>query len=71
MSSRLDRYKAMRDKWEQADEAVANNQSYEIDGRKLTRADADAITSKLRYYEGKIARLERGGIQFTRGVSGE
>lgn len=71
MSDMLDRYERLLDKWLEADEAVANNQSYEIDGRKLTRADADAITEKIKFYQRRIARTQRGGMRVTRGVASE
>ena len=43
--------------WLDADSKVATGQSYEIAGRKLTRADAGEITSKIEYWNNKVAEL--------------
>jgi len=43
--------------WLNADAAVATGQSYEIAGRKLTRADAGEITNKLDYWNAKVVTL--------------
>jgi hypothetical protein len=43
--------------WLAADTAVASGQSYEIAGRRLTRADAGEITSKIEYWNNKVIQL--------------
>jgi hypothetical protein len=43
--------------WLEADAAVARNQSYSIGNRTLTRADAEAITSKIDYWQRKVTEL--------------
>lgn len=42
--------KANLDLWIEADQKVAKGQSYEIDGIKVTRADADLISKKIDYW---------------------
>lgn len=44
-------------KWIAASEAVANNQSYSIAGRSLTRADASDIREMIDYWQGWVNRL--------------
>lgn len=46
--------------WIEADQAVARNQSYSINGRSLTRADAGEITEKIKFWETKAVNLQRG-----------
>jgi hypothetical protein len=48
------------DAWIAADKACAKGQSYEISGRKLTRADAAQITEKIKYYQAMVTRLASG-----------
>lgn len=43
--------------WLEADTMVASGQSYEIAGRKLTRADAATITEKIEYWDKKVTQL--------------
>lgn len=43
--------------WIEADTKVATGQSYEIAGRRLTRADAAEITRKIDYWNGKVISL--------------
>lgn len=43
--------------WLAADAAVATGQSYEIAGRRLTRADAAEVTKKLDYWNNKVVTL--------------
>lgn len=43
--------------WLTADANVAAGQSYEIAGRRLTRADAAVITQKIDYWNAKVANL--------------
>lgn len=45
--------------WLAADTAVAAGQGYEIAGRKLTRANATEITSKIKFWNGEVALLTR------------
>ena len=54
--------------WLAASEAVANSQSYEIAGRKLTRADAAEIRKMINYWAGKEGALARGGVKMRRAV---
>lgn len=44
--------------WLEADAAVAQNQSYSIAGRSLSRADAATITEKIKYWNGMVKQLE-------------
>lgn len=43
--------------WIDADTKVASGQSYEIAGRRLTRADAAEITRKIDYWNSKVVGL--------------
>lgn len=43
--------------WIDADTKVASGQSYEIAGRRLTRADAAEITGKIEYWNNKVISL--------------
>jgi hypothetical protein len=45
--------------WLAASTAVAGNQSYEISGRKLTRANAAEIQKMVDYWNGQVIRLSR------------
>lgn len=47
--------------WYAASLAVAKSQSYEIEGRKLTRVDADEIRKQIDYWEMRVAQAKRGG----------
>lgn len=47
--------------WLEADAAVANNQSYSINGRSLTRADAATISEKIDFWQAKVSILSRKG----------
>lgn len=62
----LARAKAQLELWLAADAKTAKGQSYSIDGRTLTRADAGAITAKIDYWQHKVNTLS--GTQ-RRGVS--
>lgn len=47
--------------WRAADaEVAAVGQSYQIRGRTLTRADAETIQRRIRFYEGRINSSSRG-----------
>ena len=48
---------AQLQRWLDADAAVARSQSYEIDDRKLTRANAAEITNKIDYWNRKVQSL--------------
>lgn len=51
--------------WEAASLALANNESYSINGRTLTRADMADVERALTYW-GRQQRLNsRGGIRVT------
>lgn len=45
--------------WLEADASVASGQAFSIEGRSVTKADANAITSKIRFWETKVAQLSR------------
>lgn len=49
------------DAWLAASLAVANNQSYSIGGRTLTRADAATIRDNIEFWEGRVNKAARGG----------
>lgn len=46
--------------WIEAEAAVATSQSYQIGTRRLTRADADVITDKIKFWRREVERLECG-----------
>lgn len=50
----------MLDLWIGADRAVASGQSYTIGGRSLTRANAQEITEKIKFYSSLVGSLSRG-----------
>ena len=56
--------------WLDASLKVASNQSYEIDGRRLTRADAGEIRNQIDYWDRKVKSLTRGGARLRTGVPG-
>lgn len=61
------------DDWIAADAAVAQNQSYTIGGRSLTRAHASEIRQNIDYWERKVNNLSRsksGGARVRYGVNG-
>jgi len=45
--------------WIAADTAVSKNQSYTMDDRTLTRAHASEVRENLRFWENKVAILQR------------
>jgi hypothetical protein len=45
------------DAWLAASAAVARNQSYEIDGRRLMRADAAEIRNQIEFWDRKVKEL--------------
>ena len=47
--------------WLAASAAVAGNQSYEIAGRRLTRANAQDIQNKIDFWDRKCRVLSGGG----------
>lgn len=51
--------------WLEAEEAIATGQSYQIDDRRLTRADLYDVRKEIEFWEGKLAAVEaeeqRGG----------
>lgn len=56
--------------WIEADAAVATGQSYKIGTRALTRADARAITDKIKFWRAEVDKLEncRRGARVMRAV---
>ncbi len=46
--------------WLAADSAVAGGQSYTINGRQLTRANAAEIRNNLDYWDAKVTSLASG-----------
>ena len=49
---------AQLESWLAASTAVANNQSYSIAGRSLTRANANEIRQQIDYWQGWVTRLQ-------------
>lgn len=47
------------DAWLAADAAVALNQSYRINDRQLTRADAEQIRENIKFWEQRVNALSR------------
>jgi len=47
--------------WLAANSAVTANQSYSIDNRTLTRADAGAIKDQIEFWDKKCKALDRTG----------
>lgn len=69
----LEQAQAQLEQWLTASTAVALNQSYEIDtgngSRKLTRADAGAIQSHIKFWDQRVRTLTSaaaGGRRRTR-----
>lgn len=52
--------------WLDADTKVASGQSYEIAGRRLTRADAGEITAKIDYWNAKVVSLTQSARGYSR-----
>lgn len=52
--------------WLAASTAVANNQSYSIAGRSLTRANATEIREQIEFWEAKVQKLSRTRTSRTR-----
>lgn len=44
--------------WLAAEEAIATGQSYQIDDRRLTRADLKAVREELEYWAARLAECE-------------
>lgn len=49
--------------WLNASTAVSKSQSYNIDGKQLTRADAKFIREQIEYWDAKVKKLTEGGIR--------
>lgn len=45
--------------WVAASEAISKNQSYSINGRSLSRADAADVLKMIDYWEAKVDKLSR------------
>lgn len=56
----LDRINEKIELWEAADDAISLGQDYQIDGFRLTRADAGFIEKKLDRLYAERNRIERG-----------
>jgi len=54
--------------WIAADQAVSLNQSYDVDGREVTRADAKTIRENIEFWDRQVKRLSRGGIRVRGGT---
>jgi hypothetical protein len=54
--------------WLAASTAVASGQAYSINGRSLTRANAKEIREMIKFWDGQVKSLSRGGI-FIRGAT--
>jgi hypothetical protein len=60
--------------WLEADAAVARNQSYSINNRAMTRADAAEIRKNIDYWQGKVTELKAspgGGAIVRYGVAAD
>ncbi len=62
----LDQAQTQLNAWLQADAKVATGQSYEIAGRRLTRADAGEITRKIEYWNSKVIALSNSAQGISR-----
>ena len=51
-----------------AETAVLAGQSYELNGRKVTRADLSAIQSGIKIWNSRAQQLARGGLA-VRGIT--
>lgn len=54
--------------WLAASTAVASNQSYTINNRSLTRANATEIREQINFWNNMVQRLDRGGIRVRGGT---
>lgn len=61
------------DAWLEADAAVARNQSYSINNRAMTRADAAEIRQNIDYWQAKVNELSAspGGGRRVRYIQAE
>ena len=57
MAISLTQAQTQLDAWLAADTAVASRQSYTVNGRSVTRADAAEITQKIEYWAAKVDTL--------------
>ena len=57
MAITLTQSQTQLDAWLAADTAVASRQSYTVNGRSVTRADAAEITQKIEYWAAKVDML--------------
>ena len=64
----LDQAQAKLATWMAADDAVSAGQSYEIHGRKITRANASEITANIEKWNQWCVRLDRGGCRVRNAV---
>jgi hypothetical protein len=57
--------------WLEADDLVATGQGYSIEGRSLTRADAEEIRENIEFWDGKVKELTEnaGGGLITSQIS--
>lgn len=46
-----------------AEQAVLSGQEYELEGRRLKRADLKSIQEGISYWNNWVQRLSRGGIR--------
>ncbi len=53
-----------------AEQKVLSGQEYEIAGRRMKRADLDAIREGIAYWNGWVQRLSRGGIRVRGAIPG-
>jgi hypothetical protein len=60
--TQLEQAKAKLQLWLNAEEKVAQAQSYEIEGRRLSRADLAEIAKRINFWQTKVNRLTRGGF---------
>ena len=55
--------------WLAASEAVAASQSYSIEGRSLTRANAAEIREQIDFWQGWVKKLSATDATYSRGKS--
>lgn len=55
--------------WLKAEEAVALAQEYEVEGRKIRRADLDEVQKMIELWEKRLNKAKLGGVStFSSGV---
>ena len=71
MAITLSQAQTQLDAWLAADAATASRQSYTVNGRSVTRADAAEITNKIEYWSAKVDMLSgtrRRGVSYVNAI---